>query len=115
MALATTLADLRVDSLPRDAWLLAAPALLFFYYLAAWFRIGPEPKPGVIVSRYDPPAALSPAAVRFIVTGTTDGRSFAAVIAQLALRKCLRVEPENGNYKLSRLMSDRSTESALAA
>jgi hypothetical protein len=112
--IATMLDALRVQVLSRDAWLLAAPALLFLYYLGAWFRIGPEPKPGVIVSRYEPPAGLSSAAVRFIVTGTTDGRSFAAVIAQLAMRKCLRVEPKNGNYKLSRLMSDRATESALA-
>jgi hypothetical protein len=57
---------------------------------------------------------LSPAAARYIATGTTDGRSFAAVIAQLAVRRCLRVECSNGTYKLSRLMSDRATESALA-
>lgn len=113
-AIATTLAVLRTDSLPRDAWLLAAPALLFFYYLAAWFRMGPEPKPGVVLSRYEPPAGLSPAALRFIVTGTTDGRSFAAVIAQLAVRACLRVEVEGGKFKFSRLMSDRAAESALA-
>ena len=76
-------------------------------------RIGPEPKRGVVVSRYEPPEGLSPAATRFIATGTTDGRSFAAVIAQLAVRRCLRVEPDNGKYKLSRLMSDRATESSL--
>jgi hypothetical protein len=52
--------------------------------------------------------------VRFIVYGATDGRSFAAVIAQLAVRGCLRVESKNGKYKLSRLMSDRATESSLA-
>ena len=49
-----------------------------------------------------------------IASGVTDGRSFAAVIAQLAVRGCIRVESENGKYKLSRLMSDRATESALA-
>jgi hypothetical protein len=52
--------------------------------------------------------------VRFIASGTTDGRSLAAVIAVLAVRGCLRVESANGKYKLSRLMSDRATESALA-
>jgi Predicted membrane protein (DUF2207) len=100
--------------LRRDGWMLGAPALLFLYYLIAWFWIGPEPKPGAFVARYEPPEGLSPAATRYIASGTTDGRSFAAVIAQLAVRGCLRVESENGKYKLSRLMSDRATESALA-
>jgi Predicted membrane protein (DUF2207) len=104
----------RADFLRRDGWMLAAPAALCLFYLIAWIRIGPEPKPGVVVSRYEPPEGLSPAAARFVATGTTDGRSFAAVIAQLAVRGCLRVEPENGKYKLSRLMSDRATESSLA-
>jgi hypothetical protein len=52
--------------------------------------------------------------VRYIAFGTTDGRSFAAVIARLVIRGCLRVEQSNGKYKLSRLMSDRATEAALA-
>jgi Predicted membrane protein (DUF2207) len=104
----------RFESLRRDGWVLGAPALLFLYYLIAWLSIGSEPKPGVMIPRYEPPAGLSPAAARFIASGTTDGRSLAAVIAELAVRGCLRVETTNGKYKLSRLMSDRATESALA-
>ena len=105
----------QLQSLRRDGWVLAAPGLLFLYYLIAWFWIGPEPKPGAFVARYEPPDGLSPAAARFIASGTTDGRSFAAVIAQLAVRGCLRVESGNGKYKLSRLMSDRATESVAGA
>jgi predicted membrane protein DUF2207 len=104
----------KLQSLRRDAWVFAPPGLLFLYYLIAWIWIGREPKPGAIVARYEPPEGLSPAAARFIASGTTDGRSFAAVIAQLAVRGCLRVEFTNGKYNLSRLMSDRATESALA-
>jgi hypothetical protein len=104
----------QLQSFRRDGWVLAAPGLLFLYYLIAWFWIGPEPKPGAFVARYEPPENLSPAAARYIASGTTDGRSFAAVLAQLALRRCIRVESMNGKYKLSRLMSDRATESALA-
>jgi hypothetical protein len=94
--------------------MLGAPALLFLFYLIAWISIGPEPKPGAMVARYEPPEGLSPAAARYIASGTTDGRSFAAVIAQLAVRGCIRVESMNEKYKLSRLMSDRGTEAALA-
>ena len=104
----------KLQSLRRDGWMLGAPALLFLFYLIAWISIGPEPKPGAMVARYEPPEGLSPAAARYIASGTTDGRSFAAVIAQLAVRGCIRVESMNEKYKLSRLMSDRGTEAALA-
>ena len=100
--------------LRREGGVLVAPALLFLYYLIAWVWIGPDPKPGVVVARYEPPEGISPAAARYIASGTTDGRSFAAVIAQLAVHGCIRVESENGKYKLSRLMSDRAAEAALA-
>jgi hypothetical protein len=95
-------------------WLLAAPTALFFYYLIAWLAIGRDPQPGPVVTRYQPPDGLSAAAVRFVVTTGSDGRSFAAVIAALACRGCLRVEPCNGTYKLSRMMSDHAAESQLA-
>ncbi len=104
----------KLQVLGPDQWLFAGPALLFLYYLIAWFWIGPEPKPGTVVTRYDPPENLSAAAVRYIASGVSDGRSFAAVIAELAVRGCLRVEPGNGKYKLSRLMGDRATEAKLA-
>jgi len=104
----------KLHILGHDQWLFAGPALLFFFYLIAWFAIGPEPKPGTVVTSYEPPGGLSPAAMRYLINGVSDGRSFAAVIAELACRGCLRVEPQNGKYKLSRLMSDRKEESKLA-
>ena len=103
----------KFDLVRRDAWMLAAPASLFVFYLIAWFWIGPELRPGTVVACYEPPGGLSPAATRYIAAGVTDGRSFAAVIAQLAVRGCLRIEPAAEKYKLSRLMSDRATESEL--
>ena len=104
----------KLSFLGSDHWLVAAPCLLFLYYLIAWLRIGPGPKPGTVVTQYEPPEGLSAAAVRYVVTTGSDGRSFAAVIAELAARGCLRVEPQNEKYKLSRMMSDRATEAKLA-
>jgi len=102
----------------QDAWLLLAPLLLFVYYLAARLATArkrdAQSKPGPLVIRYEPPAGLSAAAARYVLTTGSDGRSLAAVIAELAARGCLRVEPLDGKYKLSRLMSDRATESNLA-
>ena len=98
----------------QDAWLLLAPTFLFVYYLAARLSAGREPQPGPLVIRYEPPSGLSAAAARYILTTGSDGRSLAAVIAELAAQGCLRVEPTGGKYKLSRLMSDRATGSGLA-
>ena len=50
--------------LSEDQRLLGAPVLLFLFYLIAWLRIGPEPKPGTVVTRYEPPDGLSAAAAR---------------------------------------------------
>ncbi len=102
-----------ISAFREDQRILAAPALLFIFYLIAWLRIGPEPKPGTVVTRYEPPDGLSAAAVRYVVTTGSDGRSFAAVIAALATRGCLRAEPTERKYKLSRLMSDRAMEAKL--
>ena len=45
--------------LRREGGVLVAPALLFLYYLIAWVWIGPDPKPGVVVARYEPPEGIS--------------------------------------------------------
>jgi hypothetical protein len=103
-----------MQPLLKDAWLLLAPTLLFLYYLVARLSMGGKPEPGPLVIRYQPPSGLSAAAARYVVTTGSDGRSLAAVIAELAVQGCLRIEPIEGKYKLSRLMSDRATESRLA-
>jgi hypothetical protein len=104
----------KIVFLRREGGVLVAPALLFLYYLIAWVWIGPDAKPGVVVARYEPPEGISPAAARYIASGITDGRSLAAVIAQLAVHGCIHVDSDHGKYKLSRLMSDRASEAALA-
>lgn len=104
----------RFYTLPRGAWVLIGPILLFLFYWIAWLRIGPDPEPGALVTRYEPPEGLSAAAARYVAHGTTDGRSFAAVIAQLAVSGCIRVEPVDGKYRLSRLMCGRAAVDALA-
>ena len=98
----------------RDKWYLAAPVALCLYYYLVWLAIGRPLKPGTIVVRYEPPPGISPAAARYLITTGTDGRSLAAVIAALAARNCISVEPADGLYKLKRLASNPSEESKLA-
>ena len=98
----------------RDKWYLAAPAALCLYYFLAWLAVGRAPKPGTIVVRYQPPPGISPAAARYLITTGTDGRTLAAVVAALAARNCVSVEPHDGMYKLTRLASNSGDEGKLA-
>jgi hypothetical protein len=98
----------------RDKWYLGAPLALCLYYFLAWLAIGRSPKPGTVVVRYEPPAGISPAAARYLITTGSDGRTLAAVIAALAARNCISVEPHDGMYKLTRLAPNPGEESKLA-
>jgi predicted membrane protein DUF2207 len=98
----------------RHRWLLAAPIVLFLYYLIVWMRLGPEPALGSVPVRYEPPEELSPAAVRYIRTTGSDARTLAAVIAQLTARGCLGIDLQDGKYKLTQLKTDASVVATLA-
>jgi hypothetical protein len=66
--------------------------------------------------RYEPPENLSPAIIRYVYTMTSDGRSYAAIIAQLAARKLLAIipDPEKGVVTLQKLVQDRRDWAQLA-
>jgi len=84
--------------------LLLLPAALLIYYLVVWLAVGRDPKPGTIVPRYQPPVNLSPAAVRYILNAGTDHKSVAAVLLELALKKCISIEPHTGKFRIKRLV-----------
>lgn len=46
-----------------------------------------------MVVRYQPPAGLSPAGIRYLSTFRCDGRTFVAILAQLAAHKLLSIIP----------------------
>jgi Predicted membrane protein (DUF2207) C-terminal domain len=98
----------------RNPWLFAGPILIFLYYLFAWLRIGPEPPLGSVPVFYEPPVGLSPAAVRYVRTAGCDGRTLAAVLAQLAGRGCVDIILTNGKYKLTQRKVDSSVIDTLA-
>jgi len=86
-------------------WTVAAVVV---YYLAAWSIVGRKRRHESIAIRYQPPEGLSPAAIRYLYTMRSDGRSYAAIIAQLAARKLLVVVPgkEHGAIYVERLAED---------
>jgi hypothetical protein len=97
----------------RDANLLVAPVLLFVYYLIVWLRLGRNSNNESVAVQYQPPEGLSPGAVRYITTTGSDGRTLAAVIAQLATRGCMAIEPQDQKYKLTRLDAAMAEAKAL--
>jgi len=87
-----------------------APALLLAYYTVVWFLYGRDPRPGPVVTRYAPPPGLTPAAVRYLLLNSTDGRSLAALLADLARRKRITIEPQDGKYRVRFVSSSTPQE-----
>ena len=90
----------RAGYLLRDAWpaatALGGLGLLLLYYMQVWRRVGRDPPGRVIVPHYEPPAGVSPAAMRFLHRMTYDDRCFAAAVLSLAVQGALRIEQESG-------------------
>jgi uncharacterized membrane protein YgcG len=115
--------DQRTAYLLRDAWptglALGGLAILLLYYFAVWHRVGRDPPQRVIVPRYEPPAGLSPAAMRFLRRMAYDDRCFAAAVLSLAVQGALRIEQESGGLfnrtrKFTLHRADSSVDASLA-
>lgn len=88
-----------------DFYRLAFPALLFAFYVICWLAVGRDPKIGVVAPRYEPPAGISPGVARYILTGGSDGTTLAAVLAGLAAKGVVAIQPQAGSYAVSLLNS----------
>ena len=98
-----------------NGWMLLFPLALFIYYAIVWIAVGQDPKPGMILPQYGPPEAMSPAAVRYLVTTGSDGRSFAAVLAQLSHCGFIIVDPCTPKYRIIREKNPAADPSTLAS
>ncbi|MET0225400.1 MAG: DUF2207 domain-containing protein, partial [Dokdonella sp.] len=76
--------------------------LMWAYYLLQWFRVGRDPKPGVIIAQYNAPEGLTPGALRYIERMGYDDRCFAADVVDLGVRGALRIEQRGRDYTLQR-------------
>ena len=74
---------------------------LWYYAITRWWRIGRDPRAGVIITRYDPPAGRSPAELRYLTRKCSyDMRCFTADLLLLAVNG--QVQLRRGS-KLERL------------
>ncbi|HEY2913810.1 MAG TPA: hypothetical protein VGK21_10660 [Candidatus Angelobacter sp.] len=88
-----------------DFYRLAFPALLLAFYVVCWLAVGRDPKIGVVAPLYEPPAGISPGVARYILTGGSDGTTLAAVLAGLAAKGVVAIQPQAGSYAVSLLNS----------
>ena len=85
----------------------AGLALLFLYYMIIWVRVGKDPDPGTIVTRYTPPDGMTPAVMRFITEMGYDQKAFASAVINMAVKGQLLIKQKDGAFTLSK--KDRGT------
>ena len=66
------------------------------YAFRRWRQVGRDPKPGIVIARYEPPKDYSPVALRFIQKMGGDNRCVTSDLLSLAVVGCLRIERDKG-------------------
>jgi hypothetical protein len=102
-------------TLSFDLRFLIFPALLLICLFLCWLKAGKDPKLAGVMPEYAPPAGISPATARYILTGGSDGTSLAAVLVQLSARRVVSIEPRDGIFHLELLHKDAAMEPEEAA
>lgn len=78
---------------------LAGLAGLLVFCVRRWRRIGRDPRPGVIIARYDPPAGHSPAGLRYMKRMSYDSRCFSSDLLAMAVDGQLSIHRDKGFLK----------------
>lgn len=94
-------ADVVTANLP-----LAIPPLVFFGMFRLWRARGRDPELAPIITRYEPPAQMTPAELGTLVDGKPDMRDITASIVDLAVRGYLHITEEE-NERFFGLFSNR--------
>ncbi|MGB0134719.1 DUF2207 domain-containing protein [Dokdonella sp.] len=95
----------------REAVLALGLLVLTGFLSLQWWRVGRDPRGGVVIPEYDPPARLSPSAMRYIRNMGYDDRCFAADIVQLGVLGAVRISKD----KYSKYVVERSAAGASGA
>jgi len=85
----------------------AGVLVLLLYYLGVWFRVGRDPQRGVIMPRYEPPAGLSPAGMRYLVKMGFDNKVAAAAMLDMAVKKYVTIGKSDTVYTLTRASGEK--------
>jgi hypothetical protein len=74
--------------------------VLAAYYGLVWMRVGKDPEEGVIVVRYEPPAGLSPAVMRYITKMGYDDKTFSSALINMAVKGFISIIDKDGDYTI---------------
>ncbi|NPV01374.1 MAG: DUF2207 domain-containing protein [Brevinematales bacterium] len=77
--------------------------IVFFYYLVTWVLVGRDPKKGSIMTYFDPPENLSPAAMRFIRNMKYDEKILSAALVNMAVKGHISIKEKDDSYTLTRV------------
>jgi uncharacterized membrane protein YgcG len=75
-------------------------AVLFSFYLWAWFRVGRDPATGTIIPLFSPPSGFSPAGARFVSRMGYDDKAFAAAVVDMAVKGAVLIQEDGDDYTL---------------
>ena len=94
------------DSFPEaHPWVVFSLVLFagsLIYYLLAWVAVGRDPKKGVILPQFAPPAGYSPGAVRYLDRMGYDETCMAAGLLGLAAKGEVAIKKSIGTYTVRR-------------
>ncbi|MEP7316648.1 MAG: DUF2207 domain-containing protein [Sphingomicrobium sp.] len=86
---------------------------LFIFLLNAWRRVGRDPPEGTTVPIFNPPDALTPAAMRYLTRKSFDNRAFAAALVDAAVKGHVKlVEEKGGIFSSTKRFIDRQSTPA---
>jgi uncharacterized membrane protein YgcG len=94
---------------------LAGLLALLIFTGVTWWRVGRDPRPGVIIPRYQPPARHSPAALRFLRRMGYDMRCFSADLLALAVAGHVRIHREKKRLSSTWRLERTAPATAVAA
>lgn len=77
--------------------------VMLTWYLMSWSRVGRDPATGVIIPRFEPPAHISPAGARYVMSMGMRQPAFIAAIVSLAVKKQIEIEEDDGDFSLRRI------------
>jgi Predicted membrane protein (DUF2207) C-terminal domain len=83
-------------------WFLAVDAILILYYFVVYALLALRRDSAAVVIQYTPPANLSPAQLRFLLTGDSDRKSVSAVVLSLAARGLVTIKCLDNFYLISK-------------
>ncbi|MCI4569327.1 DUF2207 domain-containing protein [Lysobacter sp. CFH 32150] len=72
---------------------------LLVYCVRRWKDVGRDPRPGIIIARYDPPSGHSPAGLRYMRRMRYDNRCFSSDLLALAVDGQVRIHRDDGFLK----------------